>query len=718
MDGNSSYQFKPKAPSNWSTKIYDRNGKSIKLIKLKPWQLEAHLLLRGALFGFLRAFCGSGKTIVARSIAAYKILKTKKRQIFCVPKNEIGNDGFATCFDIQIPGEGVLHCDKPLNFCSARSLSKIDELIRILCKDPVVDDCAGKNRIVSTMQIVITHQCLTLAIRKLKNNPHDFKKFIKNNTFWIDEGHHIKGHDESEEEKSTMNLLGKFANRVLDSKEEGVELFAMTATPYRGDYSSLFSTRQLDEFVNYSLDFLVHFPTLGIERVDMELEEYSDIDDVIKRVCLNIREELGNKHFVFVPPTGRKWRKNNDDVKKLFQAIYKTIMQKTGCDLEKAKSMVLDLVTKNTQSFNDKLLRQEPKGGEDHPSKFTVVVACMKCREGSDWCPSDRIHNTSMEDSPPFIFQTNGRLFRYFSGKKRVKIRYYREKFKINQGTDKREFVSDRVNSILHYMLMDDIMNPIMVNVPTFVSSKKGEREERDSKRKYATLEEIFSHQYQAMKRFLLTGMAEIEFNEKGVDQIISRTMQKYLPEKSKFTKSQVSKIRMALKVFLLRCRSGSLRTQGIDASFIRKNGFDSVVESNGISGNMYTSHLTFTELKKFRETAKKISLTEDQKRYVCEGIHKIVSENMPKKKRNDQAYLAHFDKTLREFVHFQKKYAGSFGTKHFSPEGLAKLVKKPLDHTKRMVGLFNRYCLEKDIRFDFSKDSKLAGKFVSLRAA
>jgi hypothetical protein len=720
MDGNSSYQFKPKAPDNWSVKTYDRNGKKVKLIRLKPWQLEAHLLLRGATFGFLRAFCGSGKTIVARSIAAYKILATGKRQVFCVPKNEIGNDGFASYFDIEIPGargrKRVLHCDAPLNFCSARSSSKIDELIRILCKDPVVDDCAIKNRIVSSMQIVITHQCLTLAVKKIKKgNPQMLERFIKNNTFWIDEGHHIKGHDESEEEKSTMNLLGKFVNKVLNSEEKGVELFAMTATPYRGDYSRLFSANQLDGFVNYSLDFLVHFPTLGIEKVDMELEEYSDIDDVIKRVCYNIGKELANKHFVFVPPTGRKWRKNQSDVEKLFQAIYEVIMQKTGCDLEKAKSMVLDLVTKSTQSFNDKLLRQEPKGGDDHASKFTVVVACMKCREGSDWCPADRIHNTSMEDSPPFIFQTNGRLFRYFPEKKQVKIRYYREKFKtISIG--KREFVSDRVNSILHYMLMDDILNPIMVNVPTFISSKK-KKEERDSKRKYTTLEEIFSHQYQEMKRFLLTGMADMDFNEKSVDQIIAQSMQKYLPEKRKFTKGQVSKIKMALKVFLLRCRSGELRTQGIDASFIRKNGFDSVVEKK-IGGNMYTSNLALPDLKKFRETAKKISLTEEQKREICAGIHKIVSENLPGKKKNDQDYLDHFAKILREFVRFQKKYAGSFGTKCFSPQGLAKLVKKSFDHTNKMIGLFNKYCLKKDICFDFSKDSKLAGKFVSLRAA
>jgi hypothetical protein len=704
-EGNSSYRFKPKSQNDWP--------EDKKLIRLKPWQLEAYLLLREARLGFIRAFCGAGKTIAARGIAAYKIIATGKRQVFCVPRNDIGNDGFANQFNIEVPWRGgknkVLSCDAPLNFCSDRSSSKIEELIRILCGDPVLDDCAGKDKIVSSMQVVVTHQCLTLAIKKIKkSNPKMLKKFIRNNTFWIDEGHHIKGHDESEDEKLTMNLLGKFANEVLESGQEGVELFAMTATPYRGDYSSLFSAKQLDGFVTYSLDFLDHFPTLGIERVDMELEEYSDMDDVIKKVCRNIGEELGNKHFVFVPPTGRKWRKNKDDVDGLFRAIYDTIMRKTGCDLETAKSKVLDLVTKKTQSFNDKLLRQEPKGCDDHASKFTVVVACMKCREGSDWCPSDRIHNTSMEDSPPFIFQTNGRLFRRFPGKNKVKIRYYVEKFKtISVG--KREFVSDRVNYILHYMLMDDFLNPIMVDIPAFVPSAKKER--NSAARGRTTLEDIFSHQYQEMKKSLLTGLAEVGFKEEHVDQLISQVMQEYLPENMKLSKAHAPKIVMALKAFLLRCRSSRLRKKGVDVSFIRKNGFDSIVEKNGIGGNMFTSGLSLKELKRFRETAKKMHFTEEQRKKVCEGIHLIVSKQLPGVKRTHQDYLDAFYRVLKyEFVPIHEAYVRCSETKYFSPEGIARLVKKPVDHVEKMIGLFNRFCMAKEIKFDFRKDSKLAG--------
>jgi hypothetical protein len=366
-----------------------------------------------------------------------------------------------------------------------------------------------------------------------------------------------------------MNLLGKFVNEILNN-HGNAEVFAMTATPYRGDYSRIFSADQMEKFTCFSLDFLKYFPTLGIKQVDIEMEEYADIDDVVGRVARNIGEEINRRHLVFVPPTGRKWRRNKADVDRLFDAIHEVIMRKTGCNLETAKSMVLDLVTESTQAKHDALLRQEPKSGEKHPPKFMVVVACMKCREGSDWCPADRIHNTSMEDSPPLNFQTNGRIFRHFPGKTHVKIRYYVEKFK-NISCGRREFVSDRVNYILHYMLMDDMLNPIMVNIPPFIPVKKRDRKPNKGR---STLEQIFGHEYQNMKNFLLTGMADFEFTEAAVDHMISQTLERYLPKNRDFAKSEETQIRMALKAFLLRCRSGEMRTEGVDVSFIRKNGF------------------------------------------------------------------------------------------------------------------------------------------------
>lgn len=710
--GDSSYRFKPKAPGKWAMQTYDRKGRQVRVIELKPWQLLAFTTLRGAIHGFLRAFCGSGKTIVARAIAAHKILETGKRQVFCVPKNDIGNDGFANYFDLKLPlkkgRHRIVHCEAPVNFCSPRSSSKIDELIRILCQPPFKDDCPSDNRIGSFMQIVVTHQCLTLAVRKIRKSPEKFARFVANNTFWFDEGHHIKGHDESAEEIANMNHLGKFANDIL-ARDSGAELFAMTATPYRGDYSRLFSAEQIERFTTFSLDFLKYFPTLGIEKVDIKMEEYTDMSDVVDRVTRNIGQEINKRHLVFVPPTGRKWRRNRKDVDEMFDAIYQVIMKKTGCDLETAKSRVLDLVTENTQAKNDALLRQEPKSGDKHPSRFMVVVACMKCREGSDWCPADRIHNTSMEDSPPLNFQTNGRLFRYFPGKKHVKICYYVEKFK-TIASGKREFVSDRVNYILHYMLMDDLLNPIMVNIAPFIPTNKKDRRKNKGR---STLEEVFAYQYQDMKNFLLASMADVDFTEKAIDHVISQTMERYLPKGRKFTKGEKTQIRMALKAFLLRCRSSEMRSQGVDVSFIRKNGFDEVVESKSLGSNIFTCGLGIKELKRFRETVKKIHFTLEQQNAIVKGIGEMVAKQMPSKSRLDDEYLDAIKPALKEFVVIQNAYNESSNTKNFTPEGVAKIIGKSAEHIKKMIGLYNRF-MPKEIKFNWKKEG-LANKAICL---
>jgi hypothetical protein len=712
--GDSSYRFKPKAPTNWSVQTYKRGDRHVRLIKLKPWQILAFMALKGAALGLLRAFCGSGKTIAARSIAAYKALVTGKRQVFCVPKNDIGNDGFASNFDIEIPWKWgrkrVVQCDTPLNFCSPRSSSKIKELISLLCQDPVKDECAGKYHVLYSMQIVVTHQCLTLAIRRISKDPEMLAKFIRNNTFWIDEGHHIKGHDGTDAAKASMNFLGKFVNGILDDRRHGAELFVMTATPYRGDYSRLFSPDQMRDFTSFSLDFLEHFPTLGIEQVNIRLEEYKDIDDAVRRVAGNIAMELDKRHLVFVPPTSRKWRRNGADVDRLFDAVYKAIMEKTGCDLETAKSTVLDLVTPGTQAANMRLLKAEPKSGDERPSRFNVVVACMMCREGSDGCPADRIHNTSMEHSPPLNFQTNGRLFRSFPGKKEVLIRYYVQEFRaISAG--KREFVSDRVNYILHYMLMDDMFNPIMVNIPPF-RAKDAAR--GGTRRKQSTLEEIFHPNYQEMKDFLLTRMAEVDFTEAGVDQVISMTLEKYLPKDRGFKRKDKTQIRAALKAFLLRCRSSELRNQGdVDVSFIRKHGFDKVVEERGIGGNMYAANLKESDLRKFRETVDELVWTEEQKEKIKEGLRKIAAKRFGKRDDKDQGYLETLYAVAKDFESIQMAYKNASKTKDFTPAAVARMVNKPLDHVEKMMGFFDRFCLAEAMRFNFKKDSALARKVV-----
>ena len=606
---NNKYYSLYKLPSVLVKAVYNLSSKKVKLVKLKNWQLDAHLTLRDASLGFIVAPCGAGKTILMRSIGAYKTFLTNKRSVFVVPKNDIGRDGFASYLDIEMPLDGrniTLHLSSPHNLCHEKAESKIDELIDLLLKDPLVDDSSKPNYIGKFHQIVCTHQSLTLAIRKIQHDPKKLKRFLLNNVFWIDEGHHIKGKEtyNSQEDLQAMNLLGEFVNLLLENRNEtGAQLFPVTATPFRSN-GTMFSYEQLRGFVPYELDRLEHFKTLGIEQIGMGLEEYDGIEDLVKRVVHNISLELEHYHIVFVPPTGRKWRKEKQDYKILFNAIYKMLVLKLGADV--ANDVIIDLVEENIQNYNDELLRLEPKSGDTHKPKIRIVIACMKCREGSDWCPADRIHNTSMEESPTLIAQTNGRLHRFFPGKDNIKIQYYAEKFKPLNHDNKREFVSDRVNCILYFMIADDLFNPIILDIPSYASENEKDKTNPVKKNK-PTLEKIFSINYQPMISDLLNNIAEVDFNEKAVDQVISLMIEKHLPNRDSFSKTEIEEIQMGLKAFLLRARSSKLRSMKVvDVSFIRKRGFDKVVEQNNLHGNMFVCDLNKEDLERFNELVKK----------------------------------------------------------------------------------------------------------------
>lgn len=606
---NTSYAFikprnkrsNPKPPHGFiSQKV--RFKDDVEYIALKEWQKEAFDLLKDAKKGLIKAFCGCGKTIAARSIGAYKAQKYNQTQVYCVPRTDIGLDGFGSFCNIEVQINGknkIVKCNTPLNFCKPTN-EKIQGLIDVLTNDPEQD--SGEN-ISTYKQIVCTHQCLALAIKKIKNKPGLLKKFFENKTWWIDEGHHVKN-SKSKLDKIIRNHLGDFVSYILENPDTNSEIFIMTATPYRADHGCIISEEQSDGFTSYSLDFLKHFATLGITNVDMNLEEYRDTKDLFNRVANNLRKEIKtNKHFVFVPPTGKKWRRKKEDVYKLLDVIYKVVMEEFKVTLEVAKTMVLDLVTERTQKFNDKLLRQEPKNGQSHASKYVVVVACMKCREGSDWCPADRLHNTSMEQSPPQIFQMNGRLFREFPGKESVKINYYVKEF-LPEGKTKREFVSDTVNVMLYYMLMDDLLNPIMLDIPYFTPKVKNEKVSNNKPR--TTLADHFGLNYFEAKKALLKSFENSSLNDQNANRLITNIINKYLPNKTKYSKKHITEIKNAWKVFLIRTASKNLRSKRIvDISYIRKNGFDVIAQKEGISGNIFTSNISIDDMRKFRELSR-----------------------------------------------------------------------------------------------------------------
>ena len=214
------------------------------------------------------------------------------------------------------------------------------------------------------------------------------------------------------------------------------------------------------------------------------------------------------------------------------------------------------------------------------------------------------------------------------------------------------------------------------------------------------------------MKSDLLKSIAEVSFTEKAVDQVISFMIEKHLPNRETFSRTEIEEIRMGLKAFLLRARSSELRSMGVDISFIRKRGFDVVVKENNLFGNMFTCDLDEKDLKRFNELVKKQPFTEEQIKFVVEGIQSIVSDELgeefdDKKEKHVRLVQSKVD----FFIKLQNVYNRSSGTKNYSLKGISQILKEPVDYVEEAIKTFNSYCLPENMKFDFSDNSLLAQK-------
>jgi hypothetical protein len=218
------------------------------------------------------------------------------------------------------------------------------------------------------------------------------------------------------------------------------------------------------------------------------------------------------------------------------------------------------------------------------------------------------------------------------------------------------------------------------------------------------------------MKNFLLTGMADFDFTEAAVDHMISQTLKRYLPKNRHFKQGEKTQIRMALKAFLLRCRSSEMRTEGVDVSFIRENGFDEVVEMKGLNGNMFTSGLSYKDLKRFRETIKKIYLTQEQNLAIVDGVGNMVAKQVSDESRSSDEYFEALKPALKRFADIHAAYCQASNTKDFTPECVARIAKETPNEVRKMIHLYNKF-MPKEIKFNWKLEG-LAIKVVSFGKA
>lgn len=552
----------------------------VKFKKMRDWQVDAFELGKDARFFAVQAFCGSGKSILQVNLAIHDIVSSgyKQKQLIVVPQQHI-HRGFVGEDDIEYLLVNQNGIDYQWNIQSEHNFCDGDERVIGLVKWLLMpSDKLSKgfrDNSIGGLNAICSHQALVAAWKLLKTDKEK-KQAIRNLTLRIDEAHHInlvflESEDFSDEEQLAidceMTELGRICTFIVNSKIASAKLHLTTATMYRGDRRIVLSKEVRDKFVQYNLDWIKHFQSLGIESFYLQYEEY--VGDPIDQIVERIKAEPNEKHFVVVPPTGNKWRKNGDE--------YQELLSK----LSKLKARVLDLITPSTQNKNKKLLLAEPKFNDpNNPSKYDVIVVCMLGREGTDWCPCSRLHNSSCENSITLAIQTVGRPFRRYDGKTDVHIYHYVKKFTMpKKGISKRELLTDRTNALLVCMQIDDMQNPILI--PVFPNQQESEKSSKEGKPKTTTLDVEFGDQYENVLRDCFEQYELLE--EKNKASVRDLATKICISNGIDETHANFKNIRDALAVRIIREVCPELKLAGIDIEFMRHAGYDRIEFDNSI---------------------------------------------------------------------------------------------------------------------------------------
>lgn len=557
--------------------------------KMFGWQQKAFDKGKDARFFAIQAFCGSGKSILQLQLAIYDIIQSgyTQKQLVVVPQQHI-HKGFVGDGDLkwmsvsQNDVDYVWNVQPEHNFCDRNNQRVLENLKHWLLTPSHKLAKGFKGRTLGGLNAVCSHMALVLVWDMLTEK--EKKVAIKNLTLRIDEAHHISNVflDVQEEElepeereaiERTATGLGRICTYIINSKEKTVKLCLTTATMYRGDCMTILSPLVRQKFKEYNLDWIEHFKALGIKSFYLQYEEYKNnpINQLVKR----IKSEPSEKHFVVVPSTGSRWRLKEED--------YLPIVEK----LQAAGLRVLDLVNKPTQDKRKDELLAEPKY-EVKDSKYDVVVVCKMGREGTDWCPCSRLHNTACENTITLAIQTIGRPFRRFQGKEIIKIYHYVRQFKkIRKGITKRELFSDRTNAILVCMQLNDMMNPVMVPV----IPKQGNSNGRST---HVPLSEIFGDQFENVKKeFLERWETDLEWNDNGkptreslyalADSICDEYGVPLMDEDD----DEGKWVRWALVKRILIEQPESIKIKGMSVEFIREH-FDKIIEETNFDRSIY----------------------------------------------------------------------------------------------------------------------------------
>ncbi len=546
-------------------------------------------------FFAIQAPCGCGKTTLLIALAIYDIISSdwKQKQLIIVPQSHVGlgftEEPGSNYISIQVKRKkyqwAVLKdchnfCHNELNERRTKKLKKW-----LLASPSELAEDFREGKVISGLNAVCCYQSLIRVWKQLTEK--EKRRAIRYLSLSVDEAHHLKhiyleeGDFETEEEKEIAREeateIGNICTYIMNSDIKTSKIRTTSATMYRGDRKFIFSSSVKKKFVSFYYSWADHFKTLGITNFKFLFEEYSG--DPINQMVDNILREPNKRHLVIFPSHGHKWRMSFAKELELF------ISKLVNGGIPRKE--INDLITKGKQSTNKARLLSEPKKfNPDTPPKFRVVIICKLGREGTDWCPCDRIHNASPESTLTLAMQTIGRLLRRYEGKEDIIAATYIQKFVPIRDITSRELLSDRTNAILLCMQLNENLMPIVF--PVIPLEKK-----KDRKKKVKTnLEEYLGDDYQNIQKEMIGRYEGIK--DKTTESV--KEMLRGLLAEYEITEN-IEVLTNALLAQVTRaavdCKKiTALEFEGINVDFVRKGGFDKMQKAGKLKDSIYFGNI------------------------------------------------------------------------------------------------------------------------------
>jgi superfamily II DNA or RNA helicase len=592
-------------PSSIETKIQKPQSDGYKT--LRNWQIECFDNLKDESHSIINTPTGCGKSIAISSIVWEKLKNNPKlKSIIVVPqafvsKGFLGKknpDGSRIPNFVLLPDGELMEWSPFHDLAVGYDESSINGLIDWLSD-------RNKNKNINSKILVCCSQTFVLAFEKIsKMNSTERNKLIRDLLVVIDEAHHVKIMEETEENIAIHNALGTQVKNLYHSSNRGNQIILVTATFFRGDRCQLLSQEMKPSFVRFDLPWdkwlpqMQHLKSFTYDYVfDRTIDNY---DESMDKSITHLFQQNLKKLVVYIPQRnsffaqkGKEGKNNEVDriIKIIAEKLDAVVEGKTKDGIIQLKLAdgthyrILDLVGEELRDAKKKFF--SGYSGEDinaNRDAIDCIIALNMFGEGADWEHANGMIIVGQKDSLTDLVQRVGRVLRDSEGKPTAKVMHILP-FNLNEDPDDSlgDSLNNRFKALALAMLMMDVMNPELV-LPKRTREKSNEKTDKVKNQSILSQLPLDENELKSFNEDVTREMLTLAGNQKERDgnyscslikeqmpRIVRESIEDVLTEKDIFLTDE-KYVQLGNEMYHKVCRHAVAQEYGINVAEIEWN--------------------------------------------------------------------------------------------------------------------------------------------------